>query len=113
MDLVRILIHTAQLKRQSATSDGWGQPALTSAVTVSCFIAGSDRRILGANGQEIRADYEMWVTATTSISINDAVEIVAEPGGQTLLSAGRVIQVKTCSHPTLGLIGTQAFLTRN
>ncbi len=113
MDLVRLLVHTGQVKRQSSENDGWGQAAYSSAVTISCFVAGANKRVVDAKGQDIRADFELWATATTSLAVNDIIQTVREPGGATLLEAGRVVSVKVVSHPTLGLIGTQAFIVRN
>ena len=113
MDLTHTLVHLAQLKRQSSGNDGWGQPVMTTAATVSCFLHGSDARRVGKDGQTIQADYEMWVTPTTSIAINDTVAAVTTPGGDTLLTSGRVIDVQRHDHPTMGGIATRALVVRN
>lgn len=112
-DLVRLCVHLAQVKRQSSANDGWGQPAYSSAATISCFVAGANKRVVDAKGEDVRADFELIATATTSLAVNDVIETVKEPGGQTLLESGRIVSVKVVSHTTLGLIGTQAFIVRN
>jgi len=113
MHLSRTLLHLAQLKRISSANNGWGDVDPTSPVTVSCFLHGSDSRRLDPNGQEVQVDCEMWVSPSTSIAVNDAVETVTSQDGDTLLAAGRVVAVERHDHPTLGEIATRALLVRN
>ena len=113
MDLSRTLIHRAQLERVSNTNDGWGGVEHTSAATVSCFLQGVDVRRVASAGQEIQVDFEVWVSASTSIAVNDAVRAVVAPDGETLLDSGRVVSVQRHVHPTRGAIATRALIVRN
>lgn len=113
MNIAPLLVHRAQIKRQSAQNDGWGRPTLTSAVTISCFCQGTKARIVGNNGEALQVDFELWTTAATSIVVNDQVLTVVTPSGNTLLATGRVVKTAVLSHPTLGEQATQAMIVRN
>jgi len=113
MDLNRLLTHSAQLRRISNDNDGWGDVFLTTAVTVSCFLQGPQKRVLRDEGKELQVSFEMWVTAATSIAVGDKVEAVTTSAGRTLLAEGRVVDVRRHDHPTIGEIATRALIVRN
>ena len=113
MNLPHSLIHRAQIKRQSSANDGWGGMTPTSAVTISCFAYGADKREETQGGYTQPVDFEMWVSPTTSIAVNDTVESIVTPSGQTILASGIVIDMTLHDHPTLGEIARRALLARS